>query len=82
MDARFSRFDYVAYDEEAIKSQAQFKEIFIEVDKYIDCLEDGRAKKLAIIKLEEAYMWIGKAIRDEQITHNNAVKLQEENESV
>lgn len=26
----------------------------------------GRAKALAITKLEEAYMWVGKALRDEQ----------------
>ena len=72
------RFDYIAYDDEAKKSQAQFKEIFIEVDKYINCLEDGRAKSLAVTKLEEAYMWVGKAIRDEQVVRNKETKLQEE----
>jgi hypothetical protein len=73
-----SRFDYVAYDDEAQKAQAQFKEIFIEVDRYIDCLENGREKALAITKLEESYMWIGKAIRDEQIVRNIGTELQEE----
>jgi hypothetical protein len=65
-----NRFDYVSYDEEAIKTQSQFKELFIEIDKYVDCLENGRAKSLALTKIEEAYMWIGKAIRDEQIERN------------
>jgi len=37
-----------------------------------------RAKALAITKLEEVYMWIGKAIRDDQIKRNGSAELQEE----
>jgi len=73
-----NRFDYVRYDDEAAIAQAQFKEIFIEVNRYIDVLYDGRAKELALTKLEEAYMWVGKAIRDEQISRNVDTELQEE----
>ena len=72
-----SRFDYIAYDDEATKIQAQFKEIFKEVNKGIDVLKDGRAKSLALISLEECYMWIGKAIRDEQIERTSSSKPQE-----
>jgi len=36
-----------------------------------------RAKALAITKLEEVYMWIGKAIRDDQIKRNGSAELQE-----
>ena len=73
-----NRFDYVAYDEEAKKAQSQFKAIFAEVEKYIDCLENGRAKSLALTSLEECYMWLGKAIRDEQIARNSDTMLQED----
>jgi len=73
-----SRFDYVAYDDEAQKLQTYFKNTFTKIDEYLNCLEDGRSKALAITKLEEAYMWIGKAIRDEQILRNKETKLQEE----
>jgi len=72
-----NRFDYVAYDEEATKQQAIFKELFKEVSVYVDCLEKGRAKELALISLEESYMWIGKAIRDEQIARNKETELNE-----
>lgn len=37
-----------------------------------------RAKALALTKLEEVYMWIGKAIRDDQIERNGSAELQEE----
>jgi hypothetical protein len=61
------RFDYVKYDEAAQAKQAEFKSAFEALDATVDRLANGRAKSLAITKLEEAYMWIGKAIRDEQI---------------
>lgn len=33
---------------------------------------------MAITKLEEFYMWVGKAIRDEQLLRNGSAELQEE----
>lgn len=63
-----SRFDYVKYDEQSAKKQADLKTAFqmaeAEVEKNIG---DGRAKALVLTYLEIAYMWTGKAIRDEQI---------------
>lgn len=44
----------------------------------IESLPPGRAKALAVTKLEECYMWIGKAIRDEQIARNGSAELMEE----
>jgi hypothetical protein len=72
-----SRFDYVKYDEQAAVTQAHFKNIFESAEQFIDRLKDGRAKSLAMTKLEEAYMWVGKAIRDEQIARNGSAELQE-----
>ena len=62
-----SRFDYVRYDTVSTTQQERAKELVTDVEKLIDSLESGRAKSLAYTKLEECYMWIGKAIRDDQI---------------
>lgn len=71
-------FDYVAYDEEAATQQQAAKELFIGLHKFTDStLADGRAKSLVKTKLEEAYMWVGKAIRDDQIKRNGSAPLQE-----
>ncbi len=59
------------------------------VAKAIGNLKSGRARELAAVKInaiqippvltsvEESYMWIGKAIRDEQIERNGSAPLQE-----
>ena len=41
-------------------------------------LKSPRTVALALTKLEECYMWIGKAIRDDQIERNGSAELQEE----
>ena len=73
-----SRFDYVKYDEKAAFDQAQLKTEFEALTELVGSLMDGRAKSLVFTKLEEAYMWCGKAIRDEQIARNGIAELQEE----
>jgi hypothetical protein len=73
------RFDYVKYDEPAKIIQEGFKQMFMELeDKVGTLLVSPRAKALALTKLEETYLWIGKAIRDDQISRNEAAVLQEE----
>lgn len=71
------RFDYVRYDDEAQRVQTQLKGAFNNIDLMLSQLPDGRAKSLALTKLEEAYMWVGKAIRDEQVAKRGA-ELQEQ----
>lgn len=61
------RFDYVRYDDQSTATQAEFKVTFEAVAAKIETLGAGRPKSLALTKLEEAYMWVGKAIRDDQI---------------
>lgn len=74
-----SRFDYVKYDDKAITQQDGFKKLVSEIEAYIEgSLGSPRAKALALTKLEETYMWIGKAIRDDQIARNGSAPLQEE----
>lgn len=74
-----SRFDYVKYDGHADVAQAAFKNAVGSMEGLIEYnLKSPRAKALALTKLEECYMWIGKAIRDDQIARNGSAELQEE----
>jgi hypothetical protein len=74
-----NRFDYVKYDEHAQIIQNGFKVMFMELEKKVDTLlTSSRAKALALTSLEETYMWIGKAIRDDQLARNGMVELQEQ----
>jgi hypothetical protein len=76
-----TRFEYTKYDNEAVDLQTKFKALVEELDININCIgaakgdapmrrNCARAKALAITKLEETFMWIGKAIRDDQIERN------------
>lgn len=77
-----SRFDYVKYDEPAIKVQDHFKKICIQLEtdiqELVPGIASGRSIALALRSLEETYMWIGKAIRDNQVWRNGTATLQEE----
>lgn len=72
------RFDYVKYDAQAVEDQKEAKTRCETVEKFVDTLPNGRAKSLALTALEETYMWIGKAIRDEQLTREPLSELQEQ----
>lgn len=76
-----SRFDYVKFDELAAAKQAAFKARFQELETMLnEQLPSspggrdpyGRAKALVLTALEEAYMWVGKAVRDEQVALRRA----------
>jgi len=69
-----SRFSYVKYDDKAAEQQKGFKEMHELLAQNIEQLSDGRGKALALTKLEECYMWIGKAIRDDQIKRNGGAE--------
>ncbi len=72
------RFDYVKYDDVGVETQTAFKLMFEEAETAVTRnLKPGRASALVLTKLEEAYMWVGKAIRDEQIIRNGSAELQE-----
>lgn len=74
-----SRFEYVKYDEIAARHQSDVKDHFVAIEMVIDTyLNNGRAKALVMTHIEEAYMWVGKAIRDDQIERNKKTELQEE----
>lgn len=74
-----SRFDYIKYDEKACNDQAIAKNLATTIESFITCsFKPSRAQALALTRLEEAYMWIGKMIRDEQIERNKTFTSQEE----
>ena len=74
-----NRFDYVKYDEGAQIVQESFKQMFMDLEeKAVTLLVSPRAKALVLTKLEESYMWVGKAIRDDQISRFETTELQEE----
>lgn len=73
-----NRLDYVKYDEGAYKVQEYFKLRFNEIIVILEEMGASRSQSLALTKLEEAYMWIGKAIRDDQLRRNGKIELQEE----
>lgn len=62
------RFSYVKYDEESALKQEKLKVMFEQIEGFVASeIKEGRAKSLVMTYLEIAYMWTGKAIRDEQI---------------
>jgi hypothetical protein len=66
------RFSYVAYDETAKAKQEAFKARFEQLEAMaIETLPAGRSLSLFLTALEEAYMWTGKALRDEQVARNS-----------
>ena len=72
-----NRFDYVAYDDVAQRQQSDAKCRVQSVESLIENLGKGRYQSLALTALEEAYAWIGKAIRDAQIARNGDAPLEE-----
>lgn len=73
-----SRFDYVLYDEIAVRAQTDLKNRFEQLEATVaSILRPGRAQSLVMTKIEEAYMWCGKAVRDDQIARNGSAELQE-----
>lgn len=74
-----SRFDYIKYDDVAVGDQNEAKKSCQRLEADIEVMiTSPQAKSLALTKLEECYMWIGKAIRDDQIARNGSAPLQEE----
>ena len=76
------RFSYVKYDEPAVAQQNSLKMAFEHIEKLVDALDDGRAKSLVFTKLEEAYMWTGKSIRDSQVKRNGSAAEQPERNNI
>lgn len=66
------RFSYVKYDEASLKIQERLKQMFEEIERFSEAnLCATRPRSLLMTALEEAYMWTGKALRDDQISRGS-----------
>jgi hypothetical protein len=61
-----------------VETSETFKMLCITMEQGINLLKAPRYCALANTKLEEVFMYIGKAIRDDQIARNGSAELQEE----
>lgn len=73
-----NRFSYVRYDGIRAEKQQEAKALVEAVEAFLEgSVSNGRPKSLALTALEECYLWIGKAIRDEQIAADKGVAVEE-----
>lgn len=63
------RFVYVKYDDKAELKSTEIRAAVSHLEDMINHhLPDSREKSLVLTKIEEAFMWSGKAIRNDQIS--------------
>jgi hypothetical protein len=67
-----SRFDYVPFNENTRAAQEEFKQRYVSIEVLIDRLPAMKGKAFALQRLEESFMWVGKALRDIQLEMENA----------
>lgn len=72
------RFSYVKYDDESQNLQQAFKRKFEELESMVNThlTKAGRPAALVLTSLEESYMWVGKAVRDLQVSRVGECKEQ------
>jgi len=67
--------NYLKYDQRSTLASEFLKKEFEQMTRNIDImLKDSREKALIMTNLEIAYMWTGKAIRNDQILRTNIDK--------
>lgn len=64
-----NRFEFIKYDDMSAETIKDFKSVFMVIDGLFDrrLVNGGAARAMALAKLEESFMWISKAVRDEQL---------------
>jgi hypothetical protein len=67
-----SRFNFIAYDELSAAQSGRIRDAMQSVEAQLLLLPEGRPRSLALTKLEEAFMWSGKAVRDAQLEREGA----------
>jgi len=66
-----TRLDYVKWDEISEKNQQIVKQYYLLIESFVsDTFKDSREKSLVLTKLEESWMWVGKAIKVDQEKRN------------
>jgi hypothetical protein len=72
-----SRYDYIKYDATSMVFQESLKLVFVNLTTALENFPPSREFSLAVTKLEEAYMWIGKGIKEHQIARLGSAELNE-----
>lgn len=65
-----NRYTYVKFDEGNQMVLDNFREMVVTLDAEISALDKSRYQSLTLTKLEECFMYIGKAMRDIQLEDN------------
>ena len=65
------RFDYVEFGKKQMEDQLAIKNVCTQLEKLIEDLGDSRHTSLALTKLEECYMWVGKELKDRSLDVKN-----------
>lgn len=60
------RYEHIEFSVFQHNLHLKFRSLFKTIEKELDHIAPGRARSIVLTKIEEAYMWVGKAIRDEQ----------------
>lgn len=76
--SKTKRFDYVKFDENTVAVSEVFKDCYSTMTDLLEQIElvdkagpsAHRAKAVALTKLEESFMWVGKMLRDNQVAMN------------
>lgn len=76
-----NRFGSVRYDDVAGAQHALFMNKFRDIELAVLTLVHSRERAIVLTKLEEAHMWIGKAIREEQLARETIQEAGERSES-
>lgn len=78
MEWKSKRFDYIKYDELSQVQQIEAKDMCLDLEYWIEVNLKGRPASIALTKLEEVYAWIGKGIRDLQVSERRNDTPEEE----
>ena len=62
-----NRFDYIEYTDNSQRLSDERKTVSTAFENLINEFPNSREKSLALTKLEECFMWCGKAIRNMQL---------------
>ena len=62
-----NRFDYIEYTDKSQRLSDERKTVSTAFENLINEFPNSREKSLALTKLEECFMWCGKAIRNMQL---------------
>ena len=70
-----SRFDAIKFDDVSAEMSASIKSMFVAMEAVVGRMNPSRSQSLALTRLEEAHMWVNKAIRDEQLARERIATL-------